>query len=219
MLTSLLAAALLMGLAGSPHCAAMCGAGCSAVAGTPRRRLAFHTGRLGGYALLGALSAGSAGALRTLAGQLTLLAPFWAMVHVALVLLGASLLWLGAQPAWLDGVAERVWRRVRLHTLGVDSVRFPLAAGALWTLLPCGLLWSAAMLAALANSAAEGALVMVVFAASSAIGLGVASSLLQRVRRHQAAAPWAVRMAGLAVMAGSGWALTRTVLLRLGCDL
>ena len=45
--------ALLMGLAGGPHCLAMCATPCSAVAGggRPGRQALFHGGRLLGYAL------------------------------------------------------------------------------------------------------------------------------------------------------------------------
>jgi len=54
--------ALLMGLAGGPHCVAMCGAACAGlgqVAGAQRAQAlsAFQLGRLVGYSLLGALAA------------------------------------------------------------------------------------------------------------------------------------------------------------------
>ena len=211
MLASLVGAALLMGLAGSPHCVAMCGAGCAAIGSTPRRRLAFQAGRVGGYAALGAAAAASAAALRWASGELAVLAPFWAMFHVALLVFGLSLVWLGAQPAWVDRAAEQLWRRVRVRSLGLDTARFPALAGALWALLPCGLLWSAAMLAGLANTPAEGALVMASFALASAGGLQLGAVLLQRLRAR-ALAPWAVRIAGLALTGGSGWALARGVL-------
>lgn len=206
MLASLVGAALLMGLAGSPHCVAMCGAGCAAIGSTPRRRLAFQAGRIGGYAALGAVAAASAAVLRYAGGQLAVLAPFWAMFHIALLVFGASLVWLGAQPAWVDRAGERLWRGVRHRSLGLDAARWPALAGALWTLLPCGLLWSAAMLAALANTPAEGALVMASFALASGGALQLGAALLQRLR-VRGLSRWAVRIAGLALIAASGWAL------------
>ena len=68
MTPSLLLAALLMGLAGSLHCTAMCGAACTAItqAGGARTSTAlwgFHLGRLASYAAGGALAAASVGAL------------------------------------------------------------------------------------------------------------------------------------------------------------
>ena len=207
-LTSLLAAAALAGLAGSPHCVAMCGAACAGIGGsTVRRGLAFHSGRLAGYALLGAAVATSAGTLQWTMAQVAPLKPFWAMFHVAVLLLGASLVWLGAQPAWLERGSERVWRALRLRTLGLDTARWPALAGALWALLPCGLLWSALMLAALADSAPGGAAVMASFAIASGIGLQFGSTLWRQVRAS--AGRWGVRVAGVALVAASGWALSR----------
>ena len=68
---SLAATAVLMGLAGGPHCIAMCGAACAGIgqAGAPRGTLAigwFQVGRLTGYTLLGALAAASMQGLVTL---------------------------------------------------------------------------------------------------------------------------------------------------------
>lgn len=205
-LSGLLAAAALAGLAGSPHCVAMCGAACSAIGGSkPRRALAFQAGRLAGYALLGAAVAASAGALQWAASQATLLKPFWAMFHVAVVLLGASLVWLGAQPAWLERSSQQVWRALRLRTLALDTARWPALAGGLWALLPCGLLYSALMLAALADTTGQGALVMATFAVASGAGLQFGSTLLQRARAS--AGRWGVRAAGIALVVASGWAL------------
>jgi sulfite exporter TauE/SafE len=201
----LLAAAAVAGLAGSPHCVAMCGAACAGIGATPRRAAAFQAGRLAGYALLGGVVAASAGALQWAAGQATLLKPFWAMFHVAVVLLGASLVWAGAQPAWLERGAQQMWRALRMHTLDLDMARWPAAAGALWALLPCGLLYSALMLAALADSAGEGAAVMATFALASGAGLQFGATLLRKARAG--AGRWGVRAAGAALVAASLWAL------------
>ena len=67
----LIAAAGLMGLAGAPHCAAMCGAPCAAVTqrcGTTHRHTlmaGFTVGRLLSYAAGGAAVVASVGAART----------------------------------------------------------------------------------------------------------------------------------------------------------
>jgi sulfite exporter TauE/SafE len=203
---SLLAAAALAGLAGSPHCLAMCGAACAAVGGQSRpRALAFQAGRLFGYAALGAVVAASAGVLQWAAAHSALLKPLWGMFHVAVLLLGASLLWLGAQPAWVDRGAQQVWRALRMRTLSLDTARWPFAAGALWALLPCGLLYAALMLAALADSALEGAAVMAVFALASGTVLQLGATLGRRL--GQRSGRWGVRLAGAALIAASVWAL------------
>ena len=207
MLTGLIAAAALMGLLGSPHCVAMCG-GCAAVGRTRRLRWAFLAGRLGGYAALGATTAASAATLRWAGAQVAFLAPLWALLHAALFAFGLSLIWLGSQPVWVDRAGSRLWQQVRIRTLGVDPARHALLAGALWALLPCGLLWSAAALAGLADTPLDGALVMTSFALASGVALGLGADLLQGARDR---APWAVRLAGLALAAGSAWALVQGV--------
>lgn len=204
-LEGLLAAAALAGVAGSPHCVAMCGAACAGIGSAPRRAVAFQLGRLAGYALLGSAVAASAVALQWAAGHAALLKPFWAMFHVAVVLLGLSLVWLGSQPAWLERGAQQVWRALRMRTLALDATRWPAAAGALWALLPCGLLYSALMLAALADTPAQGAAVMATFAVASGAGLHFGSTLLRRARA--ASGSWGVRAAGVALVAASAWAL------------
>ena len=203
---SLLAAAALAGLAGGPHCVAMCGAPCAAIGGQrAQRALAFQGGRLIGYAALGAAAASAAGALQWAATHAALLKPLWGMLHVAVLVLGASLLWLGAQPAWVERGASQVWRALRARTLSLDSARWPLAAGALWALLPCGLLYAALMLAALADTALDGAAVMAVFALSSGLVLQSGATLLRRWGRG--AGRWGVRLAGAGLIAASAWAL------------
>ncbi|MCW5657782.1 MAG: sulfite exporter TauE/SafE family protein [Burkholderiaceae bacterium] len=204
--TSLLAAAALAGLAGSPHCLAMCGAACAGVGGQKSRRaFAFQAGRLTGYAALGALAAASAGALQWAAAHAVLLKPLWGMFHVAVIALGASLLWLGAQPAWVERGAQQVWRSLRMRTLSLDTARWPFAAGVLWALLPCGLLYAALMLAALADSAVGGAAVMAVFALASGAVLQVGAILGQRLGTRSGA--WGVRLAGAGLIAASAFAL------------
>jgi uncharacterized protein len=212
MITGVLLSALLMGLAGSVHCMAMCGAATLAIGRDGPRLWAFQAGRLAGYAAAGAVAAGAVQALQWGAQHVSVLQPFWAIFHVAVVVLGLSLLWLGRQPRWLDAFAHQVWQRLRHASLGwsPSSGRLaPLAAGLLWTFLPCGLLYSALMVAALGATAWEGALAMAVFALGSAIGLQLMPLVWQRLKGLGAAVQgaWAVRSAGAVLAATSGWAL------------
>ena len=84
-------------------------------------------------------------------------------------------------------------------------------AGGLWFAWPCGLLQSALLLAALANTATGGALAMAAFAVASSAGLLLAPVLWRRLGRSGArnAEQWALRGAGLLIVAMSGWALTQ----------
>ena len=204
------ATAVLMGLAGGPHCIAMCGAACAGIgqAGAPRGALAigwFQGGRLTGYTLLGALAAASMQGLGWLTVQSAALRPLWTMVHVAAVLLGAMLLIWARQPVWLEWGARRVWARVRTVTQRF-GLAAPLGVGVAWALLPCGLLYSAAMVAALAGSVLGGAAVMALFGLGSALWLWVAPWLLLRLG-GKGRGVWGMRLAGLALLLTAGWGL------------
>ena len=142
MQSSLVVTALVMGLAGGPHCIAMCGAACAGIgqAAAPRSTQAislFQFGRLAGYSALGALAAATMQGLGWLSVQSAALRPAWTMVHVAAVLLGLSLLVFARQPVWLEAGARRVWARVRGATQSLGLVA-PLGLGVAWALLPCG---------------------------------------------------------------------------------
>jgi len=215
--TALAATALLMGLAGGPHCAAMCGAACAGVvrASAPvrfrparhslwRQTLILQVGRVAGYALAGALAAGAAQGLAWLGGQAAALRPVWTLFHLALLGWGLSLLVLGRQPAWADGAGRALWARV--HRV----VRRPgglLATGALWVFMPCGLLYSALLVAALSGGALDGALSMALFGAGSAAGIAAAPWLLARLGRMagRVRQDWGTRLAGLALAASAAW--------------
>ena len=92
--------AVLMGLAGTPNCLAMCGAACTAAAdgGRARNLLPFHLGRLAAYAAAGAVAAASLGSLAAIGQAVAALRPLWTLVHIAALALGLYLLWQGRQP-------------------------------------------------------------------------------------------------------------------------
>lgn len=106
--------ALLLGLAGTPHCAAMCGPACAAVqarcggVGVARPTAwAFHLARGAGYAAVGALVAAGVGTISWLAAALPLLRPFWTLLHAAALVLGIWMVWTGRQPGWLAPSGSR----------------------------------------------------------------------------------------------------------------
>lgn len=207
---SMAVTALLMGLLGGPHCIAMCGAACAGIARTAGERgtsalLAFQLSRLVGYAAIGALAAGSVQALGWLGAHTQVIRPLWTMFHLAALLLGAQLLWRARQPAWIDGLGQRVWRRARpaIARLGPGA---PLVLGVGWALMPCGLLYSALLVASLTADAAQGAGVMALFALGSSVSLFAGPWLLLRLREARSGA-WGIRLAGLALLLVSGAAL------------
>lgn len=201
MSATLLASAFLLGLGGSAHCAAMCGTACHGVTGRdPRRRLLFHAGRIGGYVGAGAVAGAAGQSLGWLAGHSAALRPVWVLFHLAVLAWGLSLLVLARQPVWVEGAARAAWQRVR-----PAAGRAAFVAGALWTLLPCGLLWSALLVASLTGGAAQGGAAMALFAAATLPGLTLWPALLGRLRTL--GRTWGTRLAGLLVTAGAGWGL------------
>lgn len=221
---------LLMGLAGGPHCLAMCGPLCAAlgrsqpvavigphggslVSRSASTLLAFQGGRLLAYTALGALAAASLQAIGWLTVQSALMRPLWTFIHVASAVLGGWLLLRGQQPAWLDEMARRIWSWVRALTRSQGPSCGLRAAGVLglgWAFMPCSLLYSALMVAALGNGPAAGALTMALFAAGSGLGLLLGPWVWLRGASADASRR-AVRLAGAALLAVSVWALWRAL--------
>lgn len=213
----------LMGLAGTPHCLAMCGASCTALTagGGAASVWSFHLGRLISYALAGAVVAASVGALAALGQAVSVLRPLWTLLHASALALGLWLLWTGRQPSWMErlgrsrvGVTANVapgWQRM----IGPGRTA---AAGLAWAAWPCGLLQSALLVAALANGPSGGALAMAAFAVASSTGLIAGRMAWRRASGDgsvsQAGAAWMVRLAGAALAGASAWALGHGVWMR-----
>lgn len=169
-----LVAALAAGLAGSLHCALMCGPLACAPApprGRPGRAVAlagWHVGRYAGYAAVGtALGAVGAGAARALSERVLPVLP-WVMV-AGLV---ATAFDFGrrfvAIPA-LGGLA----RRVASWGLARSPFGRGVALGAATPFLPCGLLWGVFLMAVGAGGWLAGAGILVSFAIGSTPGLAI----------------------------------------------
>lgn len=231
---ALVTSAFLLGLAGIPHCAAMCGPACAAVlagCGQSGRSQgaapAFHLARIGAYAGAGGLAAAGVGAVGALAATAPVLRPLWVLLHAAALVLGAWMAWTGRQPAWMTLAGSR---RLALAlgpqasgalavASGWQRISGPVpaaASGLAWVFWPCGLLHSALVVAGLANTPWGGALAMAAFALASAAGLQLLPWWSGRAGTGSAAwretvMPWAVRAAGLLLAAASAWALGRDV--------
>jgi sulfite exporter TauE/SafE len=211
MQSSLALTALLMGLVGGPHCVAMCGAACAGLgqAAGPRKNtalLTFQLGRVIGYSALGALAAASMQGLGWLTVQSAALRPVWTLFHVAAAVLGLVLLWSARQPVWLESLGRSIWTKAR--ALGAGAGGAPLVLGTLWAFLPCGLLYSALLVAAMAGGPLDGASVMALFALGTSVTMTAGPWLWLRLRGASPdSGAWGVRLAGLALAASSGWAL------------
>ena len=212
MLTSLLLSAFLMGLAGVPHCAAMCGAPCAA-AFPGGLSWPVLIGRTMGYALLGGIAAQAANWLAAWSVWADRLQTLWIMALLSTVLLGAWMLLRGQLPVWVQAQGTALYTQLRAR-LGHASF----LAGMAWAALPCGLLYSALVAATLAQDAFQGALVMAVFSLPGGVMLKVLPGVWQRGRTAAVARTggwmarlvnpqWAIRLSGATLALAAAWAL------------
>ena len=209
-----------LGAATTPHCALMCGSPCAALTGGRRGDGAwFLAARATGYMAAGGLAAASVGALGAWARTSPRLQPLWTLLQLAFLALGLWWLATGRTPARLlrDGAApvHVVPRRRRSLQAAV--------AGLAWVAWPCAALQAALLLAALANDAAGGALVMGAFALASSPALLAAPWLWSKWQRvtGRATTPgrlqaFGYRCVGLGLALTSSWVLVRTMQERLG---
>jgi len=176
---ALIAAAALMGLAGAPHCTAMCSAACGlavrrcAPAQPMAGSAALLVGRLIGYAGAGALAAWLVSSLGQLAATATPLRTLWTVFHLVAFGLGLWLLVMARQPAWLERVGTIQPRRTPGTLAFVSGPARAGLAGLGWFMLPCGLLQSALVTAALADGPLGGGAAMAAFAVTSSTGLAL----------------------------------------------
>lgn len=166
-----LLAAFLLGLAGSLHCAAMCGPLVLAVNAARARsgwihNLAYHGGRLVTYCVLGAISGLIGGAIVFAGFQRGL-----STVAGCLILLGA-LASLRRGPGGFSSRAGRFVKTKFAPLLQDRSVRGTILLGGLNGLLPCGMAYVACAAAAVAGGIPGGVATMLAF------GLGTLPMLL-----------------------------------------
>lgn len=215
MQSALVVTAFLTGLAAGPHCVVMCGAACAGVVRLVRapvggvaalppaapalspvfwRAVAFHGGRIAGYAAAGAVAATAMQGLAQAGAHVAVLRPFWMLLHVGIFAWGVLMMVCGRQPFWAQGLGRGLSNALRRAT---GSVGRAFGVGALWVAMPCGLLYSALLMAALGNGPVEGASVMAAFASGSGLALWLAPWLWQRLRgMGTSRREWGARIAG-----------------------
>ena len=211
MTLTLAGTAFLMGLVGGPHCLAMCGAACGGVirgvgAKPGRGMWTFQAGRLLGYSLAGAAAGLAVQSFAWLSSQTAALRPAWTLFHVAVLAWGLMLLAQARQPQWVESAGRGIWQRVRPLAQRRGGL---VVTGALWTFMPCGLLYSALLVASLSGGPLEGALSMALFALGSGISLGLAPAAFRKLQElgNRLRKDWGTRIAGGLLAATAAWAL------------
>lgn len=176
---------------------------------------ALHAGRLTSYAIGGALASMSIGTLRSAAQYSVALKPLWTMALIAIALLGLALAVQGRQPLWMESTMRRVSggiNKAMPSRAPASGWQQRYAVGLGWALLPCGLLYSALLVAALANDVLSGALAMIAFGIGSGLSLQMWTWLWQRSTSVKSGprdwqANIGTRLAGAALIGFSMWTL------------
>jgi len=165
---------ILASLVGSMHCAGMCGPFLAFALGLnepgvsrPRAQAAYHLGRLLTYSALG-VAAGLLGHAVDLSGEAVGLQRIAATIAaVTMILFGVAALARAAGhhiPALkAPRPIERLFRRGCDAAMKIPPIHRAAAVGMLTTLLPCGWLYSFAIIAAGTAHPADGAIVMAAF--------------------------------------------------------
>ena len=198
---SLLWTALVMGLVGSLHCGVMCGPLVLAVTSTRRSRLshlAYHSGRITTYCLIGLLF-GTLGSTLALAGfqrGLSIVAGFFILVTL-----------LSAARLRIERAAGKLTTRLRsgfTALLKHQNLSSRFALGALNGLLPCGLVYVAAAGAAATATSISGILYMAMFGLGTVpilSGITLLGSRTSMLRTHGARLlPISLGLVGIALI-------------------
>ena len=199
---SALIGAWLAGLLGGAHCLAMCGgfvaalSGAGARARTPTttlypsrvlawRELPYNLGRVTTYAALGAIAGGAGGAALAGGEWLAVQRVLYVVANVFLLVLAWAIVSRGKGMPFLQRVGAALFARVLPAVrplLARDDALARYAVGALWGLVPCGLVYGVLPIALFAGGAVEGAAVMLAFGVGTLPNLLAAGWVAARAR-------------------------------------
>jgi uncharacterized protein len=208
--------AFLAGLLGSTHCLVMCGGIATALGASARRSawqpLLYQLGRLTSYAAAGAV-AGGLGAAAGFAFAVSRWSEWLRLATaVVVVVIGldisfgarARTAWLRAPERW----GARLWRRIAPAAgrwVPTSPAARALTLGMLWGWLPCGLVYSVLIAAAVAGSAARGSATMLAFGIGTLPAMAGLSYFGGRLPGRDSA--WA-RLLGSCLVACGLWTAT-----------
>ncbi len=213
-------AALAAGLLGSAHCVGMCGGIAVSVGASGQnhssgdlmrvtRVLVFNLGRIGSYTLIGALVGGLGGWF----GH-TLNIPAWTgWLRIALgcmlLVIGAHIAFNWSGPRRIEVAGAGLWRVIAPQTrrlLPRRDIGSGFLLGMLWGWLPCGLVYTLLVTAAVSGDALSGAAIMAAFGLGTLPAMVLMGAMAAQLRRL-AKQVMLRRIAGMAVMAGGIWTL------------
>ncbi len=214
-------AALAAGLAGGAHCAAMCGplvaaTGAGLRHGAPDTlagALKFNLGRLLGYGTAGAVTAGLLGGIAGASPLPAIALALRILAGIGLAAVGLRLLGVG-DLLRIERLGYALWSAIRpaMRTgLRLPMPIRPIALGLLWGFMPCGLVYSALLMAAATGDAATGAWTMIIFGIGTLpvlLGITLGGATLGTYL----ARPSMRRLTGTLALAAAGWTVAVALL-------
>lgn len=195
-----LVAALMTGLLGSVHCIGMCGGIVGALTMQLRPEihqkplkllpylLFYNTGRLFSYALAGVLMGWLGQQFKNSLPQPHLIGMFISGLFMILLGLYLANWWSGLTR--IERLGQHIWKRLEpigRHFLPVHHPLQALGLGAIWGWLPCGLVYTALVMALAVADPMQGGLLMLAFGVGTLpmlLSMGGAASQLQRLIRR-----------------------------------
>ena len=213
-----ISAAFAAGVAGSAHCFAMCG-GLAGAFGMRSRQtmtstsnafskaLPYHAGRLGGYVLAGAVCGLLGATLQSIVDLASIGAWLRTASGVLLLLIALRMLSPWNPLRWLEALGAKFWRGLQpltRRTTALSGTAHAIALGFLWGWLPCGLVYSMLLFAALSNGAIDGAAILLAFGLGTLPAM-LTSSVLAARAQHLLRSRWPRLASGLLLLAFGAW--------------
>jgi uncharacterized protein len=197
-----LIAASLAGLLGGAHCLAMCGGFMTALSGSgqrsraptailyPARTLAwrhlpYNLGRITTYAALGAIAGGAGGAALAAGDWVVIQRVLYVIANAFLVSLAFAIVSNGKGMAGLQRAGAALFAKVMPAVrplLARDDAPARCVLGAIWGLVPCGLVYAVLPIALFSGGALQGAAVMLAFGLATLPNLLVAGWIVAHAR-------------------------------------
>ena len=151
----------------------------------------YNLGRITTYTVLGAL----AGAIGSVAWLVDSMLPVqqtaYLLSKVLIILMGLYVIGIRQIATVVESAGAGVWKRVRpaaTRTLSGTGVFNSVMAGALWGMVPCGMVYAVLSAALVSGSAFKGALLMLVFGLGTLpnlMMLGLSGQWLAKASRHK----------------------------------
>lgn len=173
---------------GASHCIGMCGGligafsaqlpskdGQSLLSTKLTFLITYNLGRILSYSLAGAFVGGSASALGSLFNIDLYLLALRAFAGVMMIMTGLYIAQIWSGIVQIERLGKLLWRFLSpfaSRVLPIKTMKNAFIGGMLWGWLPCGLVYSTLTWAVAANSAQQGAFIMMAF------GLGTLPALL-----------------------------------------